>query len=78
MRLCNHSYSGNAMSITYCECVFIALGIQCERRTRHIVNWACTFLQYFSTLSHKGHDLKKKVTGHEMRVLIFDAMFFFF
>jgi len=36
-------------------------------------------VQYFSTLSHKRHDFreKKKVTEHELCVLIFCTAFFF-
>ena len=36
---------------------------------------ACPALQYFSTLSHKRHDFREKVTEHKMCVLIFCTTF---
>jgi len=58
--ICNHCCSGKAISIIYCECVFVALGIQHARRVRLIMSSAaCPALQYFCTLSQNGTILKK-------------------
>ena len=57
----NRCCSGKAMTITYCECVFVALGIQHAMRIGHIVICGLTALQSCSTLCHKRHDLKEKL-----------------
>jgi len=36
-RLCNNCCRGKAVNITYCECVFVALGIQQAMRMRPMV-----------------------------------------
>jgi hypothetical protein len=57
-----------------CAYVHIALPMQHATRMSHIV-MSFVAPQYFSTLSHKRCDFQKKVIEHEMRVLIFSAVF---
>jgi hypothetical protein len=76
-RSCNHCCCGKAISITYSECVFVALVIQ-HAIHKHCITMSfvsCQALQYFSTLSHKRHDFRKKVIEHKICVLIFFATF---
>ena len=52
-------------SITYCGRVPAALGIQHAVRMRHIVMCVLHgYTNFFFTLAHNRHDLKKKVTEH--------------
>ena len=37
VRACDHCYCGKAVSIAYCECVSVALGIQHAMRVHHTV-----------------------------------------
>ena len=69
-RSCNHWCSGKAMSVIYYECVFLALVIRHATRTV-----LCPALQYFSTLSHKLHNLKKNFIENKICVLIFSTIF---
>ena len=55
-----HCCSGKAISITYSECVSVALVIQHAMRMRHISIVAWPAVPYFSKLSQKRRDLKKK------------------
>ena len=46
------------MSITYSESVFLAIGIQHEKRMPRII--VTSVAVRISTLSHKRHDFRKK------------------
>jgi 1,4-dihydroxy-2-naphthoate octaprenyltransferase len=51
-----------------CVCLCVALGIQHAMRISHILlsSVACPPLQYFSKLSHKRQDFRRKVTENKM------------
>jgi len=58
-RLRNHCCSGKAISIAYCECVFIAQGIQHAIRIRHVIcDLPCPT---FFHISSKRHDFQTKL-----------------
>jgi len=57
------------LSITFSECVFVALFTRNTRRLRRIVlsSAACLALPYFSAFSHKCHDFfLEKVKEHKV------------
>jgi hypothetical protein len=68
---------GKAVSVTYSECVSVALVIQHAMRMRRIIvlSVACPTRQHFSALSHKRHDFLRNVTEHKMCAFIFFASF---
>jgi hypothetical protein len=65
-------------SITYSECVYVAVVTQHAMRIPRFILWsvACSALPYFSTLSHKWRDLlNEKVTEYKTCIFIFYTTF---
>ena len=74
-RSCHHCYCGKAISITYSECVSVALFMQHATRIRHTVISAARLYDIFPYYLIKRHDLREKFTGHKICVLIFSTTF---
>ena len=78
----NNCSRGKAINITYLSvcarvkaCVRVEWLMHHATRIRYVVTSFVAPLapQYFSTLSHKRNDFRKKVTKYKMRVLIFST-----
>ena len=79
-RSCNHCGRGRergkkTISITYSECVFVALVFQ-RMHLVILLSANCPALPQFYKLSHKSHDFEgKKITKHKTRVLMFSTAY---
>ena len=73
----NYCCHGKAISITYSECIFVALVIMHSMCMLYIVlsSVASPVVPYFSTLSHERHGFRKLVIENVMCVLIFSTTF---
>jgi hypothetical protein len=74
----NHCCSLKAISITYSECVFVALGIHHAMRMRHIVMCGLSRRKVFFHIIQERHNFrKKKILLNAKYVSIFSTTFFF-
>jgi hypothetical protein len=73
----NYCCRGKWRTITYSECVPVALIIQHAMRILLIIlsPVICLALAYFFTISHKRHYFPEKVIEHEMWILIYFTTF---
>ena len=62
VRSLNHCCCGHAIRTAYSECMSVDLVIQLARLIHRIIllSVACMAVKYFSTLSHRRHDLRRK------------------
>jgi len=70
-----HCFSGKAISITYSQCVFVALVNRHALYMRHIAMWPAPLYIIFPHYLIKRHDFRKKVVEHKMCVLISSVTF---
>jgi hypothetical protein len=75
VRLSNPCCSRRAITVTYSECVFVALGIQHLKRVHHTVTCGLPRSTiFFSHYLINGTIFGEKVTEHKMCVLIFSII----
>jgi hypothetical protein len=75
-RSCSHCCSEIAISITYCECIFVALGIQHALRMHRIVICGLSdSTVFFSRFLIHGMIFEKKKLSNKNCVLIFSTTF---
>jgi hypothetical protein len=75
-RSCNLCCSGKTKGITYCERVFVDLGILRAMRMRQIVICGMPRSTKYFHIVINGKIFEKQVTGHKIRVLISSITFF--
>ena len=73
---CKPLFRGKATSITYTQCMCVALIAQHAKRMRRAVlsSVVSLALQHFSNLIRKRHDFRGKVVEHKTCVLIFSII----
>ena len=76
-RPCNRCSSRKSVSVTYSECVFVALGNQHAMHNLHTAMWPAWLYIIFPHYLIKSTILKKTVIEHKMCVLIFSTAFLF-
>jgi len=68
-RSCNYCSGRKEISITYSECVILALGIRHGKRVRHTVICGLSGLTLFCRIFRKRRNFWKKVAEHKMCIL---------
>jgi hypothetical protein len=63
--------SGKTISITYSDCLFVALGMQHAMRMRHTVICGFSGSTIFFQIFHKRHDFRKNRIVIEQKVCVF-------
>ena len=63
---CNYCCSEKAVSITYSECVFVALCIQHAMRMRHIVICGTSGCTIFFHITLQKYEFRKKKIEHKI------------